>query len=426
VPGLSFSKETFHPVSASGNMSMAMPDSIPYSFSNLSKVYRLYAAPRDRFLEVLTGRPRHAEVHALADVSGSIERGSVLGVIGENGSGKSTLFKILAGTTAATSGSVNLPGRVASILELGSAFHPDDTGRRNVILQAALAGLSREEVTTALPEIEAFADLGDFFDRPVKTYSSGMQMRLAFSVATAVLPDVILLDEALAVGDGRFQKKCVDRIFELKASGKTIFFCSHAMYYVSTLCDRVLWLNAGRVAATGDSQSVVLEYEKFLARKDSLVAPHGAEAAVQAGTHGRFREVVITGADGTPKDEFRPGEPWGVELEFAADDPARPLQIHLAVSTRDNVVCFSADSRLDGSGPFAGQSVYRVRIGVDALPLGKGEFVVYAYLGDEKSLALFDARSDRTFHVESDTWRSGFMSLPVTWTSIPARGDGPG
>ncbi|HEX7529010.1 MAG TPA: ATP-binding cassette domain-containing protein, partial [Thermoanaerobaculia bacterium] len=164
----------------------------PYSFSNLSKIYRLYAAPRDRFFEALTGRPRHAEVRAL-DVSGGIAKGSVLGVIGENGSGKSTLFKILAGTTAATAGTVNLSGRVASILELGTAFHPDDTGRRNVILQAALAGLSREEVADALPEIEAFAELGDFFDRPVKTYSSGMQMRLAFSVATAVLPDVILL-----------------------------------------------------------------------------------------------------------------------------------------------------------------------------------------------------------------------------------------
>ncbi|MCM3877993.1 MAG: Wzt carbohydrate-binding domain-containing protein, partial [Thermoanaerobaculia bacterium] len=168
-----------------------------------------------------------------------------------------------------------------------------------------------------------------------------------------------------------------------------------------------------------------LEYEKFLARKDRLVAPHGAEAAVPAGTHGRFRNIVITGADGTPKDEFRPGEPWGVELEFAADDPARPLQIHLAVSTRDNVVCFSADSRLDGSGPFVGQSAYRVRVGVDALPLGKGEFVVYAYLADEKSLALFDARSDRTFHVESDVWRSGLMSLRAAWTSLPARGDPP-
>ncbi len=393
-----------------------------YSFANVSKVYRLYAAPRDRLVEALTGRTRHVEVHALRGVSGSIGKGAVLGVIGENGSGKSTLFKILAGTTSATSGSVSLPGRIASILELGSAFHPDDTGRRNVILQAALAGLSRDEVAGALPEIEAFAELGDFFDRPVKTYSSGMQMRLAFSVATAVLPDVILLDEALAVGDGRFQKKCVDRIFELKASGKTIFFCSHAMYFVSTLCDRAIWLNAGRVEAEGDSQSVVLEYERFLARKDRAVAPHGAEAAVPAGTHGKFREVVVTGAAGAPKEEFRPGEPWAVELEFAADDPSRPLQIHLAVSTRDNVVCFSADSRLDGTGPFVGQSVYRVRIGIDALPLGKGEFVVYAYLADEKALALFDARSDRTFHVESETWRSGLMSLPVTWSTIPARG----
>ena len=399
-----------------------MPETTTCSFADISKVYRLYAAPRDRLVEALTGRPRHAEVHALSGVSGSIEKGAVLGVIGENGSGKSTLFKILAGTTAATSGTVAIPGRIASILELGSAFHPDDTGRRNVILQAALAGLSKEEIAGALPEIEAFAELGDFFDRPVKTYSSGMQMRLAFSVATAVLPDVILLDEALAVGDGRFQKKCVDRIFELKASGRTIFFCSHAMYFISTLCDRALWLDAGRVAAAGDTQSVVLEYERFLARKDRMAAPHGAGAAVLSGTHGKFREIVVTGDGGAPKEEFRPGEPWAVELEFEADAPTRALQIHLAVASRDNVVCFSADSRLDGAGPFVGRRRYRVRIAVDALPLGKGEFVVYAYLGDEKALALFDARSDRTFRVESDTWRSGLMHVPATWSAVPARG----
>jgi lipopolysaccharide transport system ATP-binding protein len=388
-----------------------------YSFTNVSKVYRHYAVPRDRLVEALTGRTRHAEIHALRGVSGSIEKGAVLGVIGENGSGKSTLFKILAGTTAATSGTVNLPGRVASILELGSAFHPEDTGRRNVILQAALAGLSREEVADALPEIEAFAELGDFFDRPVKTYSSGMQMRLAFSVATAVLPDVILLDEALAVGDGRFQKKCVDRIFELKASGKTIFFCSHAMYYVSTLCDRALWLNAGRVAAAGDSQSVVLEYEKFLAAKETVAVAASAPAP-HAMTHGRFLDIKVVGAGGMPQTEFRPGECWGVEMTFAGETPALPLQIHVAVSTRDNVVCFSADSRLDGAGPFVGQSLYRVRIGVDALPLGKGEFVVYAYLGDERGLALYDARSDRMFRVESETWRSGLMSVPAAWERL--------
>jgi lipopolysaccharide transport system ATP-binding protein len=399
-----------------------MPETPSYSFANVSKVYRLYAAPRDRLVEALTGRTRHAEVHALRGVSGSIERGAVLGVIGENGSGKSTLFKILAGTTAATSGTVNLPGRIASILELGSAFHPDDTGRRNVILQAALAGLSRDEVAGALPEIEAFAELGDFFDRPVKTYSSGMQMRLAFSVATAVLPDVILLDEALAVGDGRFQKKCVDRIFELKASGKTIFFCSHAMYFVSTLCDRALWLREGCVAAEGQAQAVVLEYERFLAGKEAAVGHH-AEPPPES--HGRITGFCLVGADGRETDKFRPNDPWAAEISFEGDVPGRLMQVHLGVGTLDNVVCFTADSRLDGVGPFGGRARHKVRVALEQLPLGKGEFVATVFLGDEKALALYDSRS-RTFRVESETWRNGLMRPPITWESIPPGGGGPG
>jgi ABC-type polysaccharide/polyol phosphate transport system ATPase subunit len=400
--------------------SRSAPDAeTAFSFSHVSKVYRHYANPRDRFFEAITGKPRHVAVRALDDVSGGTTKGRVLGLIGENGSGKSTLFKILAGTTPATAGEVAVTGRVASILELGSAFHPDDTGRRNVVLQAALSGLSKSEVETALPEIESFADLGDFFDRPVKTYSSGMVMRLAFSVATAVVPDVILLDEALAVGDGRFQKKCVDRIFDLKASGRTIFFCSHAMYYVSTLCDDAVWLDKGRVAASGDAQSVVLEYEKFLAKKAQVQVP-AAHVPAHEGTHGKLLEVRVIGADGSSKEEFRPGEPWGVELEFAADAKERPIQIHLAVSTRDNVVCFSADSRLDGSGPFVGKERYVVRVLLDALPLGKGEFVVYAYLADENALALYDSRSDRTFHVESETWRSGLLSVRSRWEEVAA------
>ena len=388
--------------------------STTYSFKDLSKVYRLYSAPRDRLVEALMGRPRHVEVHALRGVSGSIDRGAVLGVIGENGSGKSTLFKILAGTTSATSGSVNIPGRIASILELGSSFHPEDTGRRNVILQAALAGLSREEVAAALPEIEEFAELGDFFDRPVKTYSSGMQMRLAFSVATAVLPDVILLDEALAVGDGRFQKKCVDRIFELKASGKTILFCSHAMYYVSTLCDRALWLNAGQVAAEGDAQSVVLEYERYLARKDSISVAHETPPSPldPRAASSASRSATRTG---TRTAEFRPGEPWIAEIEVEADSPERPLQVHLGISTRDSVVCFSADSRLDGFGPFRRRDALPAPDpSIDALPIGKGEFVATLFVGDENALALYDSRS-AVFHVESSTWRSGLLAVRPRW-----------
>jgi lipopolysaccharide transport system ATP-binding protein len=384
-------------------------------FSGVTKIYRIYSTPRHRLLEAATGRSLHVEVHALRNVSGGVAPGAVLGLIGENGSGKSTLFKIIAGTTAPTTGEVQVPGRVASILELGSAFHPEETGRRNVMLQAALTGLSREEVRTALPEIESFADIGEFFDRPVKTYSSGMQMRLAFAVATAVLPDVVILDEALTVGDGRFQKKCVDRILELKASGRTIFFCTHAMYYVSTICDEAIWLRGGEVAGAGDARKVVLEYEKYLAAKEQTNPPH---AAPLAGTHAHFRDVRIVGADGSPRSEFHPGEPWAVELDFAPDEPSRPLQIHVEVSTRDNVGCFSANSRLDGIGPFVGSPRYRVRIGLDALPLAKGEFVVHAYVGDEHALALYDARSDQTFHVESPTWRAGLMSVSIAWDRL--------
>jgi ABC-type polysaccharide/polyol phosphate transport system ATPase subunit len=370
-------------------------DPATISFSHVTKVYRVYTAPRDRLLEALTGRKRHSEVRALHDVSGVVEKGRVMGLIGENGSGKSTLLKILSGTTSATSGEVRVPGRVASVLELGAAFHPEVTGRRNVVLQAALSGLSKNESDAALPEIEAFAELGEFFDRPVKTYSSGMAMRLAFAVATAALPDVVILDEALAVGDGRFQKKCVDRILELKASGRTILFCSHAMYYISTLCDSAIWLRQGDVGAQGEAQQVVLEYERFLSSREESDAP----AAARADTHGWLEELTLTDAQGRPCRTFRPRDAWSLVAQFRADDPARPLNLHVGVATRDQVNCFAADSRLDRFGPFAGKPRYRVRISLDSLPLGKGEFVVHAFLVDENGLAIYDAKSNLSFHV---------------------------
>ncbi len=387
-----------------------------FAFENLSKVYRLYASPRDRLLEALTGRPRHTPVHALRGVSATVPRGSVLGVIGENGSGKSTLLKILAGTTEPTSGTVHLPGRVAAILELGSSFHPEVTGRRNAVLQAALAGLTKAEIAAALPEIEAFAELGDFFDRPVRTYSSGMTMRLAFAVATAVLPDVVILDEALAVGDGRFQKKCVDRLHDLRSRGRTIFLCSHALYYVSTLCETAIWLRDGEVAALGQAQKVVLAYEEYLARKEqerTVAAP----AALQDSL-GRFTSIRLLDGAGRESAVFAPGDPWVLELAFEGDTPERPLHVHVAIVTPDQVTCFVADSKVSGTGPFVGKARHEIRLTVESLPLAKGEFILVIFLGDEKGLALYDARSDVRFRVESDRWTSGFMTVPVGWETL--------
>ncbi|HYN20019.1 MAG TPA: ABC transporter ATP-binding protein, partial [Thermoanaerobaculia bacterium] len=208
----------------------------------LAKVYRVYSSPWHRVQELISRRQHHREFRALEGVSFAISRGEGLALVGENGAGKSTLLKILAGITMPTQGSFQVRGKIASILELGSGFHPDFTGRQNVVLNAAMLGLSEEELRRKMPDIIGFSELGDFIDQPVKTYSTGMAMRLGFSIATQVEPDVLIIDEALSVGDGYFQKKCMDRLLRFIEAGGTLLFCSHAMYYVSSFCQRALWL----------------------------------------------------------------------------------------------------------------------------------------------------------------------------------------
>src|SRR5437762_1906392 len=206
--------------------------------SERTKVYELYPKPLDRIIEAITRRPRHTVFPALQDVTFDVERGETVGIIGQNGAGKSTLLKLLCNVTRPTSGSLESRGTIASILELGTGFHPEFSGRDNAALNAAILGLSPAEVKRALPEILEFSELGVFLDRPVKTYSSGMYMRLAFSVAVNVDPDILVIDEALAVGDGYFQKKCIDKIREFQEQRKTILFCSHALYYITQICRR--------------------------------------------------------------------------------------------------------------------------------------------------------------------------------------------
>ena len=210
------------------------------SADRVSKTYKVYASAGDRLREMVLRRRRHTEFHALSDVSFALLRGRALGLIGENGAGKSTLLKIVAGTTRASSGAVTRNGTIASILELGMGFHPDFTGRENARMNAALLGLNGPEIRRRLPEIRDFAELGDFFDRPVRTYSSGMSLRLAFAVATHADAEVLIVDEALAVGDGYFQKKSIDRITDFHRKGGSLLFCSHALYYVTLIYDEAI------------------------------------------------------------------------------------------------------------------------------------------------------------------------------------------
>jgi lipopolysaccharide transport system ATP-binding protein len=241
--------------------------------SNLSKCYEVYSRPADRLKQFiypavkrLLGRnPNnyYREFWALKDVSFDVRRGEAVGIVGRNGAGKSTLLQLIAGTLAPTSGDVQVNGRVAALLELGSGFNPEFTGRENVYLNASILGLSAQEVDKRFEEIASFADIGDFIDQPLSTYSSGMMMRLAFAVNTCVSPDILIVDEALGVGDAPFQAKCFKRLRELSANGTSLLFVSHDIEIVRSLCSRALWLKKGVPENWGEAKEVTKGYERY-------------------------------------------------------------------------------------------------------------------------------------------------------------------
>ena len=382
----------------------------------LTKTYRAYATPWDRLVELITRRRRHREFRALEDVSFSLPRGEGLALIGENGAGKSTLLKILAGITAPTSGSFQVKGKVTSILELGSGFHPEFTGRQNIVLNAAMLGLSQEELRRKMPDIVAFSELGEFIDQPVKCYSTGMAMRLGFSIATQVEPDVLIVDEALSVGDGYFQKKCMDRLRLFVDSGGTLLFCSHAMYYVSAFCQRALWLRQGRVEALGPVSEVVGAYENFLVAKSA----HAAEAAPAAAVAMEPRPALPARLTATrlvePAAFYTQGDPWELEVEWETQDPRLAFHLGVGINRADGIEVCSFATHLDGLPPVTGEKSYAARLSIPALPLVKGEFTLYIFLLDEEGLHIYDQRLiPSAFDVRSPAYAFGLVRVEHAW-----------
>jgi lipopolysaccharide transport system ATP-binding protein len=241
--------------------------------SNLGKAYKQYPNRWARLREWITpgDRPRHQLKWVLQGIDFTVQPGQALGIIGINGAGKSTLLKLITGTTQATTGSVHMTGRVAAMLELGMGFHPDFTGRQNAYMAGQLLGMSGEDITRLLPEIQSFAEIGDYIDQPVRVYSSGMQMRLAFSVATAIRPDILIVDEALSVGDAYFQHKSFDRIREFRKQGTTLLIVSHDKQAIQSICDRAILLNAGHLAMEGPPEAVMDYYNAMLADHQNQV-----------------------------------------------------------------------------------------------------------------------------------------------------------
>ncbi len=385
----------------------------------LSKTYRVYASAGDRLRELLLRQSRHSEFHALSDVSLTLPRGGALGLIGENGAGKSTLLKIVAGTTQPSSGTIERSGVVASILELGMGFHPDFTGRENARMNAALLGLSGPEIRRRLPDMRDFAELGDFFDRPVRTYSSGMTLRLAFAVATHADADVLIIDEALAVGDGYFQKKSIDRITDFHRGGGTLLFCSHALYYVALLCDQAIWLRNGAVAGRGPALGVVRAYEAFLQEKERARARDEAPSpalSTEGRKPARLTGVVVHDGSGYARTEFAAGETVAIDLSFETEDPSLRFQVRVGVDREDGVQVFAVDTRREPWAPLTGRRRYRVRLLFPELPVAQGDFGVYAYLGDEKALHVHDVRLLKPgFSVVSSEYVVGLLAPRHLW-----------
>jgi lipopolysaccharide transport system ATP-binding protein len=383
---------------------------------DLSKRYDIYNRPADRLTELLTNRTLHTAFAALQDVSFDVERGETIGIVGQNGAGKSTLLKLLCGVTRPTSGTLETRGTIASILELGTGFHPEFTGRDNAALNAAILGLTPAEVRERLPAILDFSELGSFADRPVKTYSSGMYMRLAFSVAVNVEPDILVIDEALAVGDGHFQKKCIDKIRDFQERGKTILFCSHSLYYVTSICRRTLWLDQGRAMRYGPSIDVVHEYETFLRERDRTI-PASEPAIVEARTPARIARVEVLDSAGQPRQQFARGEDIDVRMRITCESPTQPLHVVIAVHrAADELQCISIGTHGDGVAPLEGSTEYELTARLRRVPLLRGEYAVIVFVGDEHAMTVFDRRDVRPgFRVKGDRFDVGLVAIEHEW-----------
>ena len=392
----------------------------------LGKTYTIYSRPLDRLRQVLArkGRRYGRDFVALDDVSFDLMRGQVLGVVGNNGAGKSTLLQLLCGTLRPTSGKLQVNGRIAALLELGAGFNPEFTGRENIFLNAAVLGLSTEEIEARFDSIVEFSGIGDFIEQPVKTYSSGMYVRLAFSIATSVEPDILIIDEALSVGDGAFARKSFDRIMRLREAGTTILFCSHSMYQIEAICDRALWLEKGRVRMLDTPEVVTRAYAGDLlpAPVKSGVAPAPAAVVSEAG-QARLLDVRCS-VDGQSAEtlHLEAGvSTLRIDVRFRFD-PALPLpSIAFGLETESGVGVSSGGMAFDGVGidPVA-PGLGEVSLEFPRVSLMRGRYRLTIFLACERVIHVYDqALYCAVLEVQHKGVEQGVCFLPHTWNGGP-------
>src|SRR5450759_2042526 len=430
--------------------------------SGVTKVYRRFsnrrqfATLKSALLKGTLLRDLHPDetFAAVRNVSFAVPQGSTYGIIGRNGSGKSTMLKLVAGITKPTEGSVRVEGRISALIELGAGFHPEISGRENVFINGIMLGLTKREVTRRFDEIVEFAELTDFIDAPVKTYSSGMYMRLGFAVAIHVDPDVLLVDEVLAVGDEGFTRKCLDQFAEFKRRGKTILLVTHSLGLVERFCDEALWLDAGRIKGSGDPKRIVGAYvtdfehreEQELAATDARArksaAPPGTSAndhalavlpdnpvAVSTGpadmfraTEGRWgsREVEITdiallGADGAPGHVFHSGDRLDLRIRMRAPLPIEDFVVGVGLFNAEGICCYGTNTYIDELAPERLAGEVEATFAIESLDLVEGTYKVDVGIHKMDGYPYDYHRLLHTFRVKSPAKDVGIYRPRHTW-----------
>jgi ABC-type polysaccharide/polyol phosphate transport system ATPase subunit len=405
----------------------ASPETV-LSIAGLSKMYKVYRHASDMFWELVRRKPQHKEFWALRDVSFDVRRGEVLGIIGPNGAGKSTLLKIVAGTLIPTSGKVDVRGKVSAILELGTGFHPDYTGRENVLLGGMCLGMSREEVGRKLQSIIDFSELWDVIDQPFKTYSSGMKGRLTFATAISIDPDIFIVDEALAVGDMYFQQKCDRRIREITSSGATVLLVTHGLQTVYDLCSRALLLDHGVVIADDLPRRTGYMYEKLMSEAEArapVPVTYGANDAA-LDTDAQILEVVALNQEGVRVSTLHYGESYLIRSRCLVNRDCASLNVGFRIQKPNGETMYATNTALNGGSlsGCAGDVLevtygFRCNLGPGTYLLGSG---VSHRKGDTRFEPIHFTVEGYLFNVVGHGPFSGYVDLGCRLQSITRAG----
>lgn len=401
--------------------------SFAVSLHDVVKQYRVRHEKGRTLKETFLRQRIYSEtINALDHVSFDVPRGMTMGIIGSNGSGKSTTLKLIAGTSKPTSGEVQVNGRVSALLELGAGFHPDFTGRENVFLDGAIMGLPKKVIEERFDEIVDFADMREFIDAPAKTYSSGMYLRLAFSVAVSVDPDIILIDEVFAVGDEAFQRKCLERIDRFKSEDKTIVFVSHSLDAVRSLCDGAVWLDQGQLRAQGSTDKVTDYYLAAVndLEENRLSAEAGYDKDEQRwGTRrGEITAVELLAADGRQRYTYETGDSMKVRVEYVAKGRLEEPVFGIAIHRSDGVLCFGTNTSEDDETPdWLEPGEGEVLLGIDKLNLLPGDYYLSASFHNLEQSETYDYH-DRKFRfkvLSGPEVEIGLLHIPHRWQDRP-------